>query len=1034
MKKLFLASLALLFSVTEGISAVPQQRRGTTSTTSTGATSNTTSRTNSVTARSATTVRSSVPQASSTTSTTARSATSGRTTVNRSGTTNSSSTPAVSARAASTQKVIGTGTKVASATENVIVSESCRQKYMGCMDSFCMLDNASGGRCICSDKNAELDSILAEIEKLDMQSYQMATFGVESIESGIDIEVYLNRETENSNNNIDISKWNVALSEDIEDNYDIKDLNGDKLYLAAHEICEAQIPECSSELSMLQLMYSQQIRSDCTAYENSLKQQKNSSAQKVLAAEKALRDAALEQYQNSNKYDLGQCALQFKNCMITTGGCGEDFSKCASVVASDNTNVNKSTTKGVSTYTIQGSITNIEISASTYDALLSKKPLCDSITNSCVAVREQVWDTFLKEAAPQIKSAELIAEDNARQNCIGSISDCFQQACKDNIDPKDPDGSYDMCLTRPETMLSLCKVPLNACGIDASSAEKAEESQIWDYVLARLASMRVNSCTTAVKECLQSEDRCGEDYSQCIGLDTDTIIRMCPYESLPGCQLVYGEEEIRGDAVYDELANMVQGVMLNIDNAMLTECQNAMNEAMIRVCGDTENCNNLTVDENIGARTLEYKICEYKSSADTQSLEIDYDNCKTDVAQITDTELGRVYNSTSNELGNVKPFAGVFDGVMFWENVSVDEKGHLTDFDTYLSKIEMDNVSDKDKNVIKMELGTLQSSIDSIIQTIESDPIVQYCMTGREVQGMKTSQDNTRAVINRGEEIVGRFPNLTASMRLKIANSALKTAKDNYYEKYDELNEKMMEDYVTIAERMAEIKGENAKDARRNVARISCVNLADLSTLPKSPDPPKNIIGMIIIGAIVVAATVVVTVFTAGAGAFAAAAAASAYSAALNTAVATAAATTSAAIASGTAIGTAVGTGLAAGTTASLGAASAAMLSSYAASALAAGIATGVGGGALIGGTTGQILSNVEEGSEVNSVAELSGRSEMEQFNYKETVITNFEWDSLICHKCTQQTYCEKIKNPMFGSSYCTKWGETIETCTDIQF
>ena len=623
MKKLFLASLALLFSVTEGISAVPQQRRGTTSTTSTGATSNTTSRTNSVTARSATTVRGSVPQVSSTTSTTARSATSGRTTVNRSGTTNSSSTPVVSARAASTQKVIGTGTKVASATENVIVSESCRQKYMGCMDSFCMLDNASGGRCICSDKNAELDSILAEIEKLDMQSYQMATFGVEKIEMGAAADSaiaaanavadsIINASEEEPEKSLDLSLWDFSFDLDDEDSIfsdganisPIEGKEGDKLYLAAHEICEAQIPECSSELSMLQLMYSQQIRSDCTAYENSLKQQKNSSAQKVLAAEKALRDAALEQYQNSNKYDLGQCALQFKNCMITTGGCGEDFSKCASVVASDNTNVNKSTTKGVSTYTIQGSITNIEISASTYDALLSKKPLCDSITNSCVAVREQVWDTFLKEAAPQIKSAELIAEDNARQNCIGSISDCFQQACKDNIDPNDPDGSYDMCLTRPETMLSLCKVPLNACGIDASSAEKAEESQIWDYVLARLASMRVNSCTTAVKECLQSEDRCGEDYSQCIGLDTDTIIRMCPYESLPGCQLVYGEEEIRGDAVYDELANMVQGVMLNIDNAMLTECQNAMNEAMIRVCGDTENCDNLTVDENISVQGL----------------------------------------------------------------------------------------------------------------------------------------------------------------------------------------------------------------------------------------------------------------------------------------------------------------------------------------------------------------------------------------------------------------------------------------------
>ena len=74
------------------------------------------------------------------------------------------------------------------------------------------------------------------------------------------------------------------------------------------------------------------------------------------------------------------------------------------------------------------------------------------------------------------------------------------------------------------------------------SPSKAEESGIWDFVVARLAAMRVDSCTKEVKECLQSQDRCGEDYTQCIGLDTDTIIRMCPYDKLVGCQKVYGED------------------------------------------------------------------------------------------------------------------------------------------------------------------------------------------------------------------------------------------------------------------------------------------------------------------------------------------------------------------------------------------------------------------------------------------------------------------------------------------------------------
>ncbi|MBQ9706681.1 MAG: hypothetical protein IJV78_02185, partial [Clostridia bacterium] len=46
-----------------------------------------------------------------------------------------------------------------------------------------------------------------------------------------------------------------------------------------------------------------------------------------------------------------------------------------------------------------------------------------------------------------------------------------------------------------KTMLNVCKVPLNACGVDASSKEKAEQSNIWDFVVARLASMRADSCT-----------------------------------------------------------------------------------------------------------------------------------------------------------------------------------------------------------------------------------------------------------------------------------------------------------------------------------------------------------------------------------------------------------------------------------------------------------------------------------------------------------------------------------------------------------
>ena len=883
----------------------------------------------------------------------ATSASSGAKTVNRGRAATTTKAPVVAARAATTQKVIGTGTKVAGATKNIVVSEECQQKYDGCMDSFCMLDNETGGRCICSDKNAELDSILAEIEKLDQQSYQMATFGVEKIEMGDDADAAIAKANaaaqsvidkddegkKNARRTLDLSMWDTGV--DFEEDYvfgasamsPIEGKEGDALHRAAAGLCVAQIPECSSELQMLQMMYAQRIKSDCAAYENSLKQQKNSSAQKLAAAERALREAALDQLRTANKYDLGQCTVEFKKCMQTTGGCGDDFSGCASMVAMDSTNIRQSTSKKSKSYQIKGAVTTIEISSSTYDALMAKKPLCESVTKSCVNVASQVWDTFLREVAPQVKNAELIAEDKARQDCIGNISACFQKACKDTIDPNDPDGSYDMCLSRPGTMLNVCKIPLNACGIDATSESAAAESDIWDFVVARLASMRVDSCTTEVKNCLQDDDRCGKDYTQCIGLDTDTIIRMCPYDKLTGCQKVYGEDDIRGDAVYEELSTMVQGIMLNIDNAFLTECQAAADEAMIKVCGGTENCDALTVDENIGARSLEYKICEYTMSE--KGLDLDYAKCRTNIDQIQDKELGRVEGSDSTELGPVTPFAGVLDGTIYWESVQVSDDGRLSSVDEYLAKIDgAKNMSAQQKDRVKSELAVLQANIDAAINAIEADPKVQFCMTGREVQGMKRTDGDgksTRTRIGEKSADAARFPELTKQMRSIIAMSALKIAKDNYYKKYDELNEKMLQDYAKLGERMAEIQGENALDARREIARKACISFADGGVY--------------------------------------------------------------AAVSSGVAVAAATGIGLL--------------------------------GNAGSGGANGED-SKMER--------KLIGSKSLNRWNYKETITSTFEWETLKCNRCTRSQQCSKTKKPLFGDAYCKTWADPKESCKTTQF
>lgn len=976
MKRIFVFSAVLLGLFTTADAAQAPNPRGT-RTGAAGATQTVTS-----TARSAVSARSATPAASTTTSTSGRTGAAGRTTISR-GTSASGGTASVVARAGTTQKVIGSGTKVASATKNVVVSEACQQKYDGCMDSFCMIDNDNGGRCICSDRNAELDSVLAEIEKLDQQSYQMATVGVEKIEMGADADAVManvnsvvdaldkeNNKT-SARRSLNLDLWNTTIDDSDDDIWSSVDSmassidgkTGDALYRAANSICVAQMPECGSELSMLQLMYSQRIKSDCSAYENSLKQQKNASANKLASAQQAMREAALEQYRNANKYDLGQCTTEFKKCMINTGGCGSDFANCASVAASDNTNVNKSRRGKSTTYSIKGATTTIEISSSTYDTLYAKKPLCENVTKQCVAVADQVWDTFLREVAPQVKSAELIAENNIRQNCIGTISECFQKACKDTIDPNDPDGSYDMCLSRPEAMLNVCKIPLNACGIDASSSAKAEESQIWQYVVARLASMRADACTTEVKECLQSADRCGKDYAQCVGLDTDTIVRMCPTEKLTACVQKYKGNTSDLD---EYLSSVAQGIMLDIDNSMLTQCQNAADEAMVKVCGDTENCDGLALDDGLGGRSLEYKICKYSTSDD--SMNIDYSNCRTDVSQIRDSELGRVAGSTTGELGAVTPLAGVLDGTIYWENIDFDDDGKLSSLDDYLSKIDATGMSDAQKEKVKSELAVLQRGINNAIATIEADPTVQYCMTGRRVQGLtRTTKTDEGVVRNRtsfGSD-EGRFTGLTQQMRMKIATSALKKAKANYYAKYDELNTKMLQDYATIGERIAEMQNENSLDSRREIARIACTSFAEGAALPRSANPPKGAFGKVLAATAVAAAAVAIP-FTGGA------------------------------------------------------------------SAVVIGVAAGGVAGIGLSANAGSDSANGSDGGAVSR--DLVGTKQVNQWNYKEVITATFEWDTLNCHKCTRVQQCSKTRRPWIGNKYCQTWEEPVETCTDTQF
>ncbi|MCR4917685.1 MAG: hypothetical protein K5912_01945 [Alphaproteobacteria bacterium] len=718
---------------------------------------------------------------------------------------------------AAKQNAIVKGTKVAAAAENTAVDQACLSKFEGCMDSFCMMENASGGRCVCSDRNDELNKILAEIEKLDRQSYQMATVGVEKIGMGEDADAIMNQAKKVANEvtaedktvsleskgtakrkTLDLSMWNNDIFDDEEEDIfgtsedkgpkvedRIGDKKGEELFGAAYKMCAEQMGECKSSLTMLTSMYKQRVRSYCAAYENSLKKQRDSSAQKLAAAETALREAALEQYRDANKYDLGQCTLQYKQCMQTTAGCGEDFSKCVDVrdVLTRSLNVNtgtgqtlkktgtRTTTersavggKNVTSggyFTIKGS-TTIQIAASTYNIIEGKKELCMNVTKNCVNVRDKVWDTFLREVAPQLKSAELIAESDLRTSCMSTISECFQKACKETMDPNDPEGSYDACLSRPENLRYMCKNEIDPC--------EAGIPKIMDFVVAKLASMRVDACTKEFKDCLTSEDRCGADYSNCYGLDTDTIIAMCDKDKLTACYREYKDNE---ESVDTALEKMAQGIFLNIDNSMYDTCKKIADENMIKVCGSAESCENLTVDENVGARSVNVKLCNGST-------------CVGSIEAVSATDASK--------------YKAQLRGLINWSKVYFDnERKEIVCEGGSCSSI-LTNADTDEKNAFEADIKTLSQLVKNTLNTIEADTKLQSCISGRTYQSMGNVRKGSRKVVkasgnedettttksgsNEEKLDTTRFPNLTDQIRTIVADSVLQQAMTQYLEKY----------------------------------------------------------------------------------------------------------------------------------------------------------------------------------------------------------------------------------------------------------
>ena len=737
---------------------------------------------------------------------------------------------AFAAHVAVQKQSVDGGTKIMESGTNSLVDAECSDSYFGCMDAFCMVDNVSGGRCQCSNKHADLTKQLNDLLAKDEDAVTLAQYGADFVKMGGATETVLQdaekakqktvKKPENKNTTLSRADWDAMFmtpddedEEEFVDADDISNKHGDALYIAADEMCWEQTPsKCKSSQDMVKMLYAQKIKSDCIAFENSVKQQSIEINSKLADAQKSVRDAALSAFANENKYNIGECMIELRTCMQTTAGCGNDYSKC--VALSENENVKTLSKKVV----IPGDFVNTEISATTMDTLLSKKVLCESVLNSCAKVKDDVWNAFLKDAAISLKTAELNSEENLRKNCTKTISDCYVKSCREHFDVNEEGGSYDMCLSRPENYKSFCKVELEPClAATGGSYDNPSKSRLWNGIMAELSKMRIDACTTEFKACIQDKDRCGSDYSQCIGLDYYDIVDICPADKLTAC---YREYDGNKETVEDTLAILSQGLIMGVESELYDACQKAISAAMLKTCGDSESCDGLIIGDKVGANTLELKFCK--------NVNGEYTNCKDSIDDILENELGKMNRNA--DLSKTKTdrtaYTGVISGRILWDQITTlpDASGVISG-DEYIKKVEsVYKMDDKVKGKVKTEVGQISVAVKNAISAIESDPKVQFCMTGREVTGL--TKDNGF------EQIIGKannqlFPHLTADLRNKIINSALLAAQKNYDDKYAQIVKDYVDGNSRLQQRYDEIDKINEHMNAQDVARRKCIELGE---------------------------------------------------------------------------------------------------------------------------------------------------------------------------------------------------------------
>ena len=223
---------------------------------------------------------------------------------------------------------------------------------------------------------------------------------------------------------------------------------------------------------------------------------------------------------------------------------------------------------------------------------------------------------------------------------------------------------------------------------------------------------------------------------------------MCPIEYLTACQYT-DEEGNQAFSSMEQIDNIVQGIYLSVDNALLEQCQKTVTDKMIELCGDTATCSAFMDDNTIGTESL----TSYTDNDGNYVIDglISFGNIEVEkIAKESENNPGQTYTTYEIDINNYRD--------------------HL-------------NATDPSTARVVSALESVANKIEQKIAILRQDPEIQMCVEGRNMSQIRrgAARDNAR------------FPYLLDSSIMAIVAGGLDQARYNYTRKYDELVETALE-------------------------------------------------------------------------------------------------------------------------------------------------------------------------------------------------------------------------------------------------